>query len=293
MARKKKSDGLEGLGRFFMATPWWVGPMSAGAVFLCFRFLFPALAASIFAGGETDAARQIGGNFLTITTPFLIIAAPWAAGLVFLVWLFTLPQKLQRRAILAASKDIEGVRSLTWRDFELLVGEYYRQNGFAVEERGGPSPDGGVDLVLRRGGRVTLVQCKHWKKSQVGVKEVRELCGLIKHEGAQDAVLVTSGTFTKDARDFAAANRVLLVDGNALAAMLKQHHAPATGSAPPPAAAPVVQAPPRPVNASPKCPKCGSSMDVRTARTGTRAGKRFWGCQRYPACHGTINIEEG
>ena len=291
MARKKKNDGLEGLNQFFMAMPWWVGPVAAGAVFVCFHSVLPALAASIFSGGASEPAKQIGGNFLKIATPFFIQAAPWAAGLVFVMWLFTLPQKLQRRAVLAASKDIESVRSLIWRDFELLVGEYYRRNGFAVEERGGPAPDGGVDLVLRRGGRVTLVQCKHWKKSQVGVREVRELCGIIQHEGAQDAVLVTSGGFTNEARDFAAKNSIALVDGSALAAMLKQHHAPATGSAPPPAAAPVVQAPPRPANVSPKCPKCGSPMDVRTARTGARAGKRFWGCQRYPACHGTINID--
>jgi restriction system protein len=292
MPRRKKNGGLEDLNRLFMSTPWWVGPMAAGIVFACFRFLFPALAANLFDGGNTDAARQIGGNLTIIAVPFLVKMAPWAAGLVLVVWLFTLPQKLQRRTILAVSNDLESVRSLSWRDFELLVGEYYRQSGFAVEERGGPSPDGGVDLVLRRGGRVTLVQCKHWKKSQVGVREVRELCGIIQHEGAHEAVLVTSGTFTNEARDFAAANRVSLVDGTALAAMLKQHHAPGTRPAHPPAPTPAVQAPPRPANVSPKCPKCGSPMETRTARTGPRAGKRFWGCQRYPACNGTINIED-
>lgn len=44
---------------------------------------------------------------------------------------------------------------------------------------GGNRPDGGVDLVLKKGGRRYLVQCKHWKTWQVGVAVVRELNGVI------------------------------------------------------------------------------------------------------------------
>jgi ATP-dependent DNA helicase RecQ len=32
-------------------------------------------------------------------------------------------------------------------------------------------------------------------------------------------------------------------------------------------------------------------MVERVARTGPRAGGRFWGCSRYPACRGTLNID--
>lgn len=35
------------------------------------------------------------------------------------------------------------------------------------------------------------------------------------------------------------------------------------------------------------CPNCGSSMRLRTARRGHRRGNKFWGCSRYPTCHGT------
>jgi predicted flap endonuclease-1-like 5' DNA nuclease len=37
------------------------------------------------------------------------------------------------------------------------------------------------------------------------------------------------------------------------------------------------------------CPQCGSRMVRRTARTGRRAGRAFWGCSRYPTCRGTRN----
>lgn len=39
------------------------------------------------------------------------------------------------------------------------------------------------------------------------------------------------------------------------------------------------------------CPKCGSPMKVRTARTGKYAGKEFWGCSNYPRCKEIVNIE--
>ena len=36
--------------------------------------------------------------------------------------------------------------SMTWRDFERLVGEAFRQQGFTVTRFGGQGPDGGVDF---------------------------------------------------------------------------------------------------------------------------------------------------
>lgn len=38
------------------------------------------------------------------------------------------------------------------------------------------------------------------------------------------------------------------------------------------------------------CPKCGSSMVLRTARKGNSAGRQFWGCSTYPKCRAIQNI---
>jgi hypothetical protein len=50
------------------------------------------------------------------------------------------------------------------------------------------------------------------------------------------------------------------------------------------------------VSTSPKfiplCPKCGHKMVFRTAKKGVNAGKKFWGCSRYPECNGTVKIAE-
>jgi len=38
----------------------------------------------------------------------------------------------------------------------------------------------------------------------------------------------------------------------------------------------------------PECPQCGKPMKLRTARTGTKSGRQFWGCSSYPECKGTL-----
>lgn len=40
----------------------------------------------------------------------------------------------------------------------------------------------------------------------------------------------------------------------------------------------------------PNCPKCGSAMLKRSAKSGANAGNEFWGCSRYPGCRGIVNI---
>ena len=64
---------------------------------------------------------------------------------------------------ITASEPAASLDVMTWKEFELLVGEAFRQKGYKVTELGGAGPDGGVDLLLAKGGETTLVQCKQWK----------------------------------------------------------------------------------------------------------------------------------
>jgi restriction system protein len=59
------------------------------------------------------------------------------------------------------------------------VGEAFRRQGYTVEETSLGGADGGIDLILRKDGRRTLVQCKQWKRQRVGVNIVREMAGLL------------------------------------------------------------------------------------------------------------------
>jgi len=85
------------------------------------------------------------------------------------------------------------LNTMTWPEFEMLVGESFRRQGYAVTEVGGKKADGGVDLVLTRDGQTFLVQCKQWKACKVGVSVVRELFGVMAAEKAAGGFVVTSG----------------------------------------------------------------------------------------------------
>lgn len=39
------------------------------------------------------------------------------------------------------------------------------------------------------------------------------------------------------------------------------------------------------------CPQCGGSLVLRTAKRGARAGSQFWGCDNYPKCRYTEDME--
>lgn len=80
--------------------------------------------------------------------------------LVLFIWLLAEFKKWQRRGLLDAQSGLESIRTLSWQEFEHLVGEAYRRQGFVVEETGSASGDGGIDLLLSRGRERILVQCK-------------------------------------------------------------------------------------------------------------------------------------
>jgi len=69
------------------------------------------------------------------------------------------------RRMLDHQTGLNSLRELPWKRFEDLLGEAYRRHGYQVTETLGGGADGGVDLVLRREGKVTLVQCKRWRRS--------------------------------------------------------------------------------------------------------------------------------
>ena len=40
------------------------------------------------------------------------------------------------------------------------------------------------------------------------------------------------------------------------------------------------------------CPKCGSAMVLRTAKSGANQGGKFWGCPNFPRCRGVMDFKE-
>jgi restriction system protein len=215
-------------------------------------------------------------GYLIGAIPAIVSLAAGVAG-----WRY----RQERAAFLQQHLDIDWLNKLTWQDFERQVAEVYRHEGYRVEEVGGGGADGGVDIRLRRDGLTTIVQCKRWKTYKVGVKPVRELFGVMTAEQASRAVFITSGVYTDEARRFAEGKPVTLVDGAQLAQMLRRFQQSLKQKLEPSAVTTVPAS--QPVAATeiperPRCPRCGSEMVLRRAKTGKHAGREFWGCSMYP-----------
>ncbi len=117
---------------------------------------------------------------------------------------------------------------------------------------------------------------------------VRELLGVMTAAGAAGGYVVTSGTFTEEARRFAAGREIELIAGDALARMIReQAAAPAPRTSTSGVNAPAVPAPAPAATPAPACPTSAAPMVLRTARKGSNAGSAFWGCSTFPGCRGT------
>ncbi len=100
-----------------------------------------------------------------------------------------------------------------------------QNRGLTVEVTGGPG-DEGVDIIARDitpiTGGMYLVQCKRYALDRkVGVADVRELYGTVQEKRASKGVLVTSSTFTTQARRFAEDKPLELIDGTELQELLE------------------------------------------------------------------------
>nr|WP_255682909.1 restriction endonuclease [Dyella sp. 2HG41-7] len=111
---------------------------------------------------------------------------------------------------------------MDWRQFETLVGEAFRRQGYKVKEVGFSGADGGIDLILQKDGATTLVQCKRWRTKWVDVRLVREMYGLLVHHRADALKIVAIGHYTDDAQRFVSGKPIELISGHALLAMVRE-----------------------------------------------------------------------
>lgn len=288
MARRRRQSPAEDFVDVIALAPWWVGVALALMGYLVLHALAQRPISQPPLGSRpVDYANSMWANVFTglatfgqYAVPILSLAGAAISAL----------KRRQRRGLLGAAQRGGGdtVRGLSWQDFERLIGEAFRQRGYSVAERGGSGADGGVDLVLTRDRERYLVQCKHWRASNVGVPVVRELYGAMAAEGAVGGFVVTAGRFTSEAKAFASGRNVELIDGAGLDQLLAAAGTALGASHSVDGVAHNTQ--PMRFDTSPSCPRCGRSMVARTARRGANAGQRFWGCSAYPSCKGVVEI---
>jgi restriction system protein len=290
MARRKKTSAFEDLADLIAMLPWWVGVILAVVAYLVLHHV---------ATRPLPQLSQPGQMGQMVTQSMFRALALWGQYVVPVICLVGAAMSVWRRrerqrlvANVSASPSARALDGINWQEFERLVGEAFRMQGYTVLETGGGGADGGVDLVLTRDGEQHLVQCKQWRAFKVGVEVVRELYGVMAAKGAAGGFVVTSGRFTDEAAAFAKGRNVHLIDGPKLHGWIQQVQrvsptsTSVAGDATAASVAPTAQA----AGHVPACPICSRAMTRRVARKGTSVGGEFWGCTAFPGCRGTRPI---
>ncbi|MFN7086927.1 MAG: restriction endonuclease [Burkholderiales bacterium] len=165
--------------------PWWVSlAVAAGLFAIAYPFL-PQLA-------------------IFVALPFIGVAA-------YAAW-----QQWRGKSPVGAAERLAALREMPREKFSAIIGEAYRRQGYTVET----ADDDAFDFVLRKNGRITLVQCRRWKGNQVGIGAVRALCEAMARHDAFNGVCISAAPFSDSARRFAAGKPVTLISGVELAQLV-------------------------------------------------------------------------
>lgn len=263
------------LFNFLSQLPWWVNVILAGVTFVILSFL---------------STPDVLPNPISAFSRIFVYIAP-----IFLLFIATVSgiNSWGKRRLLDKQTGLKSLNNINWESYEYLVEEAYRRKGYKVTNTG-KGADGGIDLILEHSGKKFYVQCKHWKVFKVGVKTVRELCGVVAADNVDGGIVITSGHFTQEAINWVNSKDVpvkliereellqLIEDvkfqrpidkGVDVSAQSERKNEPRVA---------LCQ-----IAKAPACPVCSSKMVLRTARKGPNPGEVFWGCTQFPKCKGT------
>ena len=192
---------------FLAQIPWWVSVILSASFYVILKFGVPYFEAQSTAVKE--AQISLGPVFAPVVA--LALLAPVT---------FSFLKSNRRRKLQELKEEIQTIQDLPWQQFKDLVAEAYRRSGYIIMENNSFSSDPSVDLVMRKGANLYLVQCRYWQNRKLTIREVKNLISLMVAKQASGSFLLTTGIFTNEARHYAACRPITLVDGIELVDLL-------------------------------------------------------------------------
>jgi restriction system protein len=170
-----------------MRSPWWMSfGIAAGLAGLAAAALPPAW-----------------------TYTGMFVAAPFVVtGTIAALRQFRVPSAAR------VEQTLNTIRAMNWNDFAAAIESALRAEGFDVTR----IDRGEADFEARKASRTTLVGCKRFKVARTGIKPLQDLHAAVGAREADDAIYVAAGEVTDQAKEFAAQNRIRLVQGADLVA---------------------------------------------------------------------------
>lgn len=191
---------------------------------------------------------------------------------IFVVIKISLKKKKKDYQMLLNSR-IDVVDTMSGLDFEKFILVHFQNQGYKGEVTKATN-DYGADLILNKDGSKIVVQAKRWK-DKVGITAIQEIAGAINYYGASKGIVITNSYFTPNAQNLAKANNIELWDRDMLIDIMSKNQGK---------------------NLTEKlksetevqaeyCPKCNSKLLIRKGKRGS-----FWGCENFPKCRFTKDL---
>jgi hypothetical protein len=156
----------------------------------------------------TDLFELLGGAFslVFIFWPLIMLGALRGRGRL-------LPQMLVIWSFLAVGRLLLSSNPILFSSF--IIPEPYNTRAAGHKaRRTGAIGDHGVEVIVQaKNGEKWLIQCKRWRGA-VGEPVVRDLYGVLHHEKADRAAIITTGQFTESAQEWAKGKPIALYDGD-------------------------------------------------------------------------------
>jgi restriction system protein len=193
---------------FLSQAPWWIYVSISSVAYFLLTYIVPLFEQQ---GSLVDELHvSLGPAFAPVVA--LALLAPASFSL--------LNSGRKKKKLHDLQREIQAIQTLSHKQFENLVAEAYDRLGYLVLEHSAFAEDQGIDLVLRKSANLYLVRCRNWQSREIGIEVVNRMYSLMYDRQASGAIIITSGTFSRDALRFAADKPIELVDGRQLIGLI-------------------------------------------------------------------------
>jgi len=192
---------------FLTQIPWWAYLSISASFYLLLNYLVPYFEVQGIIFNETQVSLG------PVLAPVVALALLAPAS-------FSLLKFNKKNKLHELREEIKSIQEIPWEQFKEMIAEAYKRSGYMLLEKSPFTTDPSVDLVMRKGANLYLVQCRYWQNRKLGIREVKKLQALLQEKHATGGFLLTTGIFTREARHYTLSRPINLVDGIALVELL-------------------------------------------------------------------------
>lgn len=127
--------------------------------------------------------------------------------------------KEEEKQRVGLNQRVDDLYNLTDREFEVWSADLFESLGFNVELTP-QSNDKGIDVICRKDGKVTVVQCKKYK-GVVGSPDIQRFIGAMQNACTDEGYFLTTGTFSVSAEKAAQDTKIVLCDKIKIAELIE------------------------------------------------------------------------